>query len=243
MYERTATTPTVIIKNECIAFFILNPYFSPPRIVYLHKNIMRNQSKGIYCIEGHWGFDDIRDRSSVLPIFDLLEKSGICGYIYHDCATREEFEFLVNKWKRKAVSDKYPILYLAFHGEEEYIYLNKNDKYSIQELSDLLAEKCFGKIIYFGSCSTLKTDERKLKTMLERTYAIATIGYKADMAWLQSTACDLFVFDALQQDKLDSQGIEKIHERIKNDYGNLHKLLELRVVINDRQHFPRKRKK
>ncbi len=105
-----------------------------------------------------------------------------------------------------------------------------------------MENKCSGKVIYFGSCSTLKLHKTKIKSFLKKTDAIATIGYKTDVDWIKSTACDMFVFDALQHDKLDSRGIEKIHEKIKSDYGNLYKSLELNVVINDTKHFPRKRK-
>ena len=58
-----------------------------------------------------------------------------------------------------------------------------------------------------------------------------------------SAAFDLFVFEALQSDKLDTKGIHKIHKKIISDYGNLHKLLDLRFVINEELHFSRKRKK
>ena len=200
------------------------------------------KKKGIYCIEGLWDHNNIQDKSTILPILDLLEKRGNCNYILHDCATVSELEFFLDKWKSKTISDKFPILYLAFHGSEGCIHLTHKVKYSLDQLAEFLEGKCEGKVIYFGSCSTLNIDKRLIKSFLEKTEAIAAIGYKKDIDWIQSTACDLFVFEALQNDKLDSKGINNIHQMIINDYGNLHKTLELRVVINDRQHFPRKRK-
>ncbi len=202
----------------------------------------RIKKKGIFCIEGLWEEHNIHDRSSVLPILDLLEKRNYCDYVYHDCATKEELEFLLNKWKLKSVQEKYPILYLAFHGEKACIFLNNKDKYYLNDLAGFLEQKCVGKVIYFGSCSTLNMDKRLINTFLNKTGAIAAIGYKSDIDWIQSTACDLFVFEALQTDKLDSKGIEKIHDKIINDYGNLHKILDLRIVINDKTHFKRTRK-
>lgn len=203
---------------------------------------LKNRKKGIYCLEGLWDHHDIQDRSTVLPILDLLEKRNYCDYIYHDCATKEELEFFLNKWSHKSVSEKYPILYLAFHGGEGSIFITNKMKYTLDELGNYLEGKCFGKVIYFGSCSTFNIDKRLIKNFLEQTEAIAAIGYKTDVDWIQSTACDLFVFEAFQHDKLDSLGIEKIHKKIISDYGNLHRILDLRVVINDRFHFPRKRK-
>lgn len=202
----------------------------------------RIRKKGIYCIEGLWEEHNIQDKSSVLPILDLLEKRNYCDYIYHDCATKEELEFFLNKWKLKSVQEKYPILYLAFHGEKGCIFLNNKVKYSLDELAEYLVLKCIGKVIYFGSCSTLNMDKRLIKSFLNKTGAIAAVGYKSDIDWIQSTACDLFVFEALQTDKLDTRGITNIHERIISDYGNLHKILDLRVVLNDKTYFKRTRK-
>ncbi len=205
---------------------------------------MKSQTvkNGIYCIEGLWE-TSIQDKSTILPILDLLEKRSGLKYIYHDCATQSELEFFLSKWELKSISNKYPILYLAFHGETGGIFVNNKEVFSLDQLSDLLENKCLGKVIYFGSCSTLNLDKRKIKSFLEKTGAIATIGYKYDVDWIRSTACDLLVFDALQEDKLDSKGIERINMKIKSEYGNLHKTLGLTVVINDRMHFPRKRKR
>jgi hypothetical protein len=202
----------------------------------------RIKKKGIYCIEGLWEEHNIQDKSTVLPILDLLEKRNYCDYIYHDCATKQELEFFLNKWKLKTIQEKYPILYLAFHGAKGCIFLNNKDRYSLTDLADYLEAKCVGKIIYFGSCSTLNMDKRHINNFIDKTGAIAAIGYKSDIDWIQSTACDLFVFEALQTDRLDSKGITKIHNKIISDYGNLHKILDLRVVINDKTHFKRTRK-
>jgi hypothetical protein len=198
--------------------------------------------KGIYCIEGLWDHGNIQDQSTVLPILDLLEKRGYCNYIYHDCATKSELEYFLEKWKNKKIQEKYPILYLAFHGDPGFIFLTHEDKYSLAELADYLNGKSIGKIIYFGSCSTLNIDKRRINSFLIKTGAIATIGYKIDIDWIQSAACDLFVFEALQSDKLDTTGIKKIHNKIISDYGNLHKILELRFVVNDKQQFIRQKK-
>ena len=200
------------------------------------------KKKGIYCIEGLWDHGNIQDQSTVLPILDLLEKRGYCNYIYHDCATKSELEYFLEKWKNKKIQEKYPILYLAFHGDPGFIFLTHEDKYSLAELADYLNGKSIGKIIYFGSCSTLNIDKRRINSFLIKTGAIATIGYKIDVDWIQSAACDLFVFEALQSDKLDTTGIKKIHNKIISDYGNLHKILELRFVVNYKQQFIRQKK-
>ena len=77
---------------------------------------------------------------------------------------------------------------------------------------------------------------------MKKTGAIATIGYRIDIPWLKSTACDLLIFEALQFDKLDDKGIRKIRTKIFNDYGNMHKILKLRMEVNEKIYFARKRK-
>lgn len=193
---------------------------------------MPHRKKGIYCIEGPWDYYDIEDKSTVLPLLDLLHYQGYCNYIYHDCATKEEFLFLLRKWKVKAVSNKYPILYLAFHGGSERIFLNKDASFSLEELGEALAGKCAGKVIHFGSCSTLSTRKPHIDAFLRKTGATAVIGYKKEIEWLLSAACDLLIFEALQAHDFDQEGIQGIRHKIFHETGNLHRLLELRMEIH-----------
>jgi hypothetical protein len=197
-----------------------------------------NNKKGIFCIEGLWDHFDIANKSTVLPLLELLENQNYCEYIYHDCATVAEIEFFLDHWKLKKIQNKYPILYLAFHGAEGSIFLNHDNIYTLKQLAIVLKNKCHGKIIYFGSCSTLKIDKRLINKFLSITNAIATIGYKTDVDWIQSAACDLFVFESLQQYPFDIDGISNIKKRIETNYGNLPKLLDLRIVINEKTEFP-----
>lgn len=196
--------------------------------------------KGIYCLEGLWD-DNLKDRSTVLPILELLEKSGVCKYMYHSCATPNELEFFLKKWKQKGFNKKFPILYLAFHGVKDAILITNNVRYSLTQLGEILDNSCDGKVIFFASCETLNNDERKIQSFLKKTGAIAAVGYKQEVEWMLATAFELLVLDAFQQDRFDSKGIEKIKRKIKTEYGKLHQQLYFRMVINKHFHFPRKR--
>jgi hypothetical protein len=200
-------------------------------------------NKNIYCLEGLWNDYNLKDKSSVMPLLEFISKSNSCDFIYHDCATKDELDFFLRKWAQKSLSDKFPILYLACHGEQEKIFLNRKDFVTLNEIAEILKDQCYGKVFYFGSCSTLKIDKRKIQSFLTKTNAIAAIGYQVDVDWMISSACDLLVFEALQDDMLDSKGIVKIRDKIFKDYGNLPKQLNLRMVINEKVHFPRTRKK
>ncbi|MES2591896.1 MAG: DUF6642 family protein [Bacteroidota bacterium] len=196
--------------------------------------------KGIYCLEGLWT-DDLQNKSTVLPILELLHKGSICNYIYHACATREELEFFLKKWKKKSIITKYPILYLAFHGKRGHIYITSKNTLSLNDLAEVLENSAQGKVIFFASCETLNAGGRTIQSFLKKTNAIAAIGYKQEVDWMIATAFELLVLDALQQDRFDSRGIEKIETKIKTEYGNLYQLLDCRMVINKYIYFPRKR--
>lgn len=205
---------------------------------------MMEQTKHIYCLEGMWNDYNLKDKSTIIPMLDLLYKNSYCDYIYHDCATKDEFQFFITKWaKSVTVSNKFPIIYLACHGKSEKIFLNRKDYITLDEIAELLQDKCHRKVFYFASCSTLSVSKRKIQDFLAKTGAIAVIGYRKEVEWLIATACELLVLEALQKDRFDSRGIEKIKRKIYTDYGNLPKQLDLRVEINETYHFPRTRKK
>lgn len=198
--------------------------------------------KGIYCLENMWT-SSVKNKLSVFPILELLENANICEHLYHRCATREELIFMLHKWKSKSIQKKYPILYFAFHGEKAGITLNNKDVLTIDELGNLLEDSCHGKVLFFASCETLQMHGKRIQTFLEKTGAIAAIGYKIEVGWMLATAFELLVLNALQEDKFDSKGIKNVRLIVNSEYGKLHTLLNFRMIINNKIHFPRKRKK
>lgn len=197
--------------------------------------------KGIYCLEGMWS-SSVKDKSTIQPILELMEKKGVCEHLYRSSATREELAFFLSKWKVKTVQNKFPIIYFGFHGQKGCICLAGKHVFTLNELADLLEDRARGKVFFFASCETLNIDERRIKNLLERTGAIAAIGYKVQVDWMMATAFELLVLDALQSDKFDWRGIQNIKHHIEAEYGKIGKILKYRMVINDRIHFARKRK-
>jgi hypothetical protein len=199
----------------------------------------------IFCLEGLWE-NDLKDNTSVLPLLELLKLRGICDFIFHKCATTEEFEYFLQKWQQSAYKKKYPILYLGFHGDKNILYVDarKGKKpYSLTMLADLLDSRGSNAIVYFASCATLGVDERKINSFLRKTQFLAALGYQYDLDWIKSAALDLLILEALQIEKFDSRGVEIICDYLVNNVGKLHKQLDLRFVINKAYHFPRKRVK
>jgi len=184
------------------------------------------QKKGIFCLEGLW-YDDLRKRSTVKPILELLELNSNIPFLHSDCATEEEFKFYINKW-RTAKYKRYSILYLAFHGKEKGLLI-ENNVFTLEQISDLLAGKCKNRIIVFASCSTVKTDKRNLKNFLRKTNTLAICGYKRIVPWISSTAFELMLLAAMQDNVFDGRGIEAIYRKITM-VAKMFKELDFRMV-------------
>lgn len=140
------------------------------------------------------------------------------------------------------MQSKFPILYLGFHGEQSCLHLAGKDVFTLAELAEVLQDGAKGKVFFFASCDTLDIDKRKIKNLLEQTGAIAAIGYKNTVDWMLATAFELLVLEALQSDKFDWRGIQHIQNLINEEYRAIGRKLGYTMVINDRIHFPRKRK-
>ena len=172
--------------------------------------------KGIFCIEGLWD-KDLRRKSTVRPILELLHNNEDIPFIYRDCATVEELEFYAKQWTLKRYRS-FPILYLAFHGESNAIYVG-DKPYSLDELGEKFEGRCHNSIIVFGSCSTLDMRRSRLSKFLDRTGALAVCGYRSDVEWLTATAFELLMLSAMQGNEFSGRGIAAIEKKIRSSSG------------------------
>jgi len=173
------------------------------------KRVVKN---GAYCIEGAWS-TDFRDRSSVRPVLDLLDLRGDMKYIYHTATTREELFFLVRKWVQKKYR-RFPILYLATHGTREGICLYNFKSIALSELGDILAGKCKNKIIFMGSCLIFSSKPKILQEFLNKTGALAIMGYSVIVPWVSSTAFELLLLSTLQRHKLEGRALRFLTQKV-----------------------------
>lgn len=185
-----------------------------------------SQTKGIFCLEGLWD-SDLRRKSTIRPILELLTNNMGIPFIHRNCATIPELEYYLIKWPQKKY-DGYPILYLAFHGEEAGIDLG-GKTYSLDKLARKLNDKCQNKIIILGSCSTLNIDKRHVTRFLKDTKALAICGYKIDVDWMQSTAFELLLLNEMQSNEFSGRGIDAIEGRIL-EISKSFKQLDFRIV-------------
>ena len=190
----------------------------------------KSDRKGIFCLEGDWW--GVKDRTSIEPTLRLLETADPLKvpYFHHDVGTIEEFRFYLRKWTGRQFDD-YPILYLAFHGEPGGIAVGegRNKTVKLDYLAELLEGACRGRVIHFGSCSTLDVHGHELNSFLRRTGACAVFGFRTDLDWLPSAAFDLLVLGYLQEVSFTRAGMGKFQRRLAGDAPGLQKTLEFRM--------------
>lgn len=189
----------------------------------------RAAASGIFCLEGEWS-SDLRDRRSVKPILTLLEQLNIADSVHRDVATRDELEHYIGKWQQKRY-DGYRVLYLAMHGDPGTVYLGR-DELSLDELEQILAGSCKGKVIYFGSCLTLKGNNDRLQRFARATGARAVVGYRREVDWLESAAFEVLLLDRLVM------GIrsDAVFNNLVRDHGRFAKSLGLVVATRAQVH-------
>jgi len=188
----------------------------------------REQTKGIFCIEGLWD-PDLRVGSTVRPVLELLRLHEGVEYIHREYATREEFEFYIGKWAQKTY-DAYPILYLTSHGQEGGIELG-GEFYSLDELAELLEGKCADRAIMFSSCTTLRLPKEKLTHLVAQTGALLVCGYRVDVDWMRSIAFELLLFSCIQDNEFSGRGANGI-AREANELSHSFSDLEFRIVTS-----------
>lgn len=152
-------------------------------------------TKNIACLESLWN-TDLEDRWSVLPILNVIANVQDLKLAHLSCNTEAEFAFnLKMLGKRRS----YGILYLAFHGGPGELYLADDTSISLEVLSEYMGSRFRDWIIHFGCCSTIRVSKQRLNDFVEATGVKMVLGYTKDIDWIESSALDLLVFQALQQ--------------------------------------------
>jgi len=61
---------------------------------------------------------------------------------------------------------------------------------------------------------TFDVARRHLRRFLQRTEALAILGYKNDVDWLKSTAFELLMLSEIQENEFSGRGIDAIKDRL-----------------------------
>ena len=177
------------------------------------------KEKYIYCLEGNWNKHP-KSSQSIRPILDLLYTFSKVKYIYHKCPTKEDFIKGLKTFTQKRYSN-YTVLYIAYHGRKNRIYFG-NEYITLKEIANVLEGKLNGKMVHFGSCSTLNTTEKNIIDFIVRTGCSYISGYQKDVEYIDSTAFELLYFEIIQRYnsiKTIKSNIEKKYPTIKESLG------------------------
>jgi len=184
--------------------------------------------KRVFCIEGNWE-EKLSRNATVKPVLELLRINADVKYIYRDCSTTAEMQYLIDKWQQKGYAE-YQILYLAFHGRPGELILDSRTTVSLEELGDIITLKPRQRVVYFGACSVLRGDARPIKAFLRKSGAKAVCGYTTDADWMKSTALDLIAINELQQFSTTRHGLQAAENSIRENTRALSGQLGFRMV-------------
>lgn len=188
-------------------------------------------SNGIFCLEGEWD-KDLRQRVSVEPILQLLEGLKIAKYIHRDVATREEFEYFIDKWCQAPYRD-YRVLDLAMHGGAGSINLGRDDL-TLDELGAILGARRSDAIVYLGTCLTMVGDDADLKKFARLAGVKAVIGYSKVIDWVSSSSFEVVLLQQLVTHLQDDRRNDVIFRRITEEHGDYARNLGLTVATKSR---------
>lgn len=187
---------------------------------------------GIFCIEtGSWG-ESLMQRMSIQPALGLLNSVNETRYFHRNASTAGEFWHYLEQWKLEG-RRSYPILYFCFHGAPDQIQFSDGDV-TLAEIESCLSASCSGSIVYFSSCETLRLDDRRLQSFLDRTGALAIGGYRKSVNWMESAAFELlFLSEACTPRRIDVRTARRLKRTIDQRHSQLAGNLEFRFLIGN----------
>lgn len=197
----------------------------------------------ILCLETYWS-EDASDRRSVKGMFELIkDNSDYATFDHRHFSDRVTLSDHLNDYWRKGA---YDVLYIAAHGGPGTIQTEYHEDVTLLELAKNLEGACAGRVIYFGTCSTLNVSSAKTANFLRKTRAAAVVGYRKRIDWLDSAIMDLHALAALAADPPGSLGTWPVHpaetlRRAETKNEALAKGLRW-TVLAGRSKLPEKRK-
>jgi len=183
--------------------------------------------QGIFCVEGAWS-SDLTDRATVADLLEIMEDVDGIPFIHTRVGNEAALFDALKRWRQKRYSD-YSIGYFAFHGRPGKILIGRHPV-SLNELGLVLAGRCEGATLYFGSCSVLQVPPGQIHKFLQITKAQCVIGFNKDIDWLASAALDMILLQALalQEDRRAAEHF------LRTEYGGLAENLGLEVYYDRR---------
>ena len=155
-------------------------------------------------------------------------------FIHRDVATRGEFDHYLKQWSQAGFK-KYPILYIALHGTEGAVSVGdgraRANVVGLDEIAEVLAGRCKGRIIHFGSCDTIAIHGNTLNAFLRRTSALCISGYGDQLNWLESSALDILWLASFQGYARNRNGVLAAKRQLTHSASSLMKRGVMSITV------------
>ncbi|MBY8870373.1 hypothetical protein K7640_00765 [Micromonospora sp. PLK6-60] len=149
----------------------------------------------VFCLEGQW-HDDLKERGSVLPTLELLERLGQIRFIHRDVATPGELRYYLDQWLSRKYT-AYDVGIFAVDGSPGRLHLSNRNEVELTELVSWLRGRCEGRKLYFDCGSILRLPDAALTDIAERTGASLVCGFTKTIDWVESSAFDTVLINRL----------------------------------------------
>jgi hypothetical protein len=177
-----------------------------------------SEYSGIFAFEGDWE-SDLKHKSSIRPNLETLRDAYGIEFVHRQIGTPGELRYYVEKWLKKGRGNyrHYRVGHFAFHGSPGVIGVGDGDvAVRLFQLERWINEGAKGRVIFFGSCSTIDISDKRIQSFLDRTKASAVVGFTELVDWLESAAFELLILEALTY--FPSPKDAEAH--LKKKYGN-----------------------
>ena len=104
--------------------------------------------------------------------------------------------YFVDRWMLRQYAD-HRVGFFAMHGEPSRLCLTDWESVPLAEVAELMAGRCDGRRLYFGSCSVLRASDAVLRDFLAATGAALICGYTREVDWVESAAFETVLLDVL----------------------------------------------
>ncbi len=157
---------------------------------------MTSRKKNIACLESLWDRQTENTRLNLFPMLELISKTQNARFSHLNCNTKGEFIYNLKLLCKK----NYSILYLGFHGSSGVIHLHDKTQINFTELAEMMKDNFSDWIVHFSSCSVFRK-KKDLAQFVEDTNVILATGYTRNINWIESSALELILFQAIQRYK------------------------------------------
>ena len=90
-----------------------------------------------------------------------------------------------------------------------------DEKMNFDQLEEVLAGRCAGKIIHFGGCNTLSLPPARIRKFLKATRAKSVSGFCSEVDWTESTLFEMTFLLELQKRPLTTKGLRSVRNTMK----------------------------